>query len=107
MNSAKSLRRRALAALKIVDDLDDADVDEGASPGDLTHDKLQEAASNIKDVEQKARMLIGRFLGEDERLTALKRRLRQEILKELLDVVNSFVDPSTYQKIRRQLARDG
>jgi hypothetical protein len=58
-------------------------------------------------VEQKARMLIGRFLGEDERLTALKRRLREEILKELLDVVNSFVEPGTYQKIRRQLARGG
>jgi hypothetical protein len=107
MNSAKSLRKRALSALKIVDDLDDTEIDEGAGPEALTQNKLQEAASSIQDVEQTARMLIGRFLGEDERLTALKQRLRQEILKELLDVVNSFVDPGTYQKIRRQLARDG
>ena len=52
-------------------------------------------------------MLIGRVLGDDVGLAALKRRLRQEILSELLDVVNSFVDPNTYQKIRRQLARAG
>jgi hypothetical protein len=50
-------------------------------------------------------MLVGRFLDEDERLTALKSRLRQEILQELLDVVNAFVDPSTYQKIKRQLTK--
>ena len=107
MNSAKSLRKRALTALKIVDDLDDTDIDEGASPSELTHNKLREATSNIQGVEQTARMLIGRVLGDDVGLAALKRRLRQEILSELLDVVNSFVDPNTYQKIRRQLARAG
>jgi hypothetical protein len=48
-------------------------------------------------------MLIGRFLGEDERVTALKRRLREEIVRELLDIVNPFVDPGTYQKIRRKI----
>jgi hypothetical protein len=66
---------------------------------------LQDAAKSVESIESQARMLVGRFLDEDERLTALKSRLRQEILQELLDVVNAFVDPSTYQKIKRQLSK--
>jgi hypothetical protein len=50
-------------------------------------------------------MLIKWFLEEDERIAALKARLRQEIVQELLDIVNAYVDPGTYQRIRRQLTR--
>ena len=32
-------------------------------------------------------MLVGRFLEEDDKLTALKARLREEILQEVLDVI--------------------
>ena len=50
-------------------------------------------------------MLIGRFLGEDDRIAALKSRLRQEIVQEVLDIVSAYVDPTTYQAIKRHLAR--
>jgi hypothetical protein len=66
---------------------------------------LQDAAKSVETVETQARMLVGRFLGEDDKLTVLKARLREEILQEVLDVVNAFVDPATYQKIRRQLLK--
>jgi hypothetical protein len=101
MNNARRLRRRAASALKRVGDLDDTAIDLGEPQVQLNF--LQEAAKNVETVESQARMLIGRFLGEDDRITALKRRLREEIVKELLDVVNLFVDPGTYQKIRRKL----
>jgi Histidine kinase-, DNA gyrase B-, and HSP90-like ATPase len=101
MISARRLRRRAAAALKIVGDLDDTAIDLGEPQ--VQSNFLQEAAKNVETVENQARMLIGRFLDEDDRITALKCRLREEILRELLDVVNLFVDPGTYQKIRRRL----
>ncbi|WP_316197814.1 ATP-binding protein [Bradyrhizobium sp. SZCCHNS2002] len=104
MNSARRLRRRAVSALKIVDDLDATAVDDG-KPKDQRSVVLQDAAKSVETVETQARMLVGRFLGEDDKLTALKARLREEILQEVLDVVNAFVDPATYQKIRRQLLK--
>jgi len=58
-------------------------------------------------LKSQARMLIGQFLDEDERLAALKERLRQQIVEELLDIVQAFVDTGTYQKIRRQLTKEG
>jgi len=105
MTTARRLRRRATSALKVVDDLDEVAVDEGQPRSELKATTLQQAAKNVEAVESQARMLIGRFLGEDERIAALKARLRQEIVQELLDIVNAFVDPSTYQKIRRQLIK--
>jgi hypothetical protein len=105
MNSAKNLRRRATSALKMVGDLDDTAIEMGDPKEELKARALLEAAKNVEIIESQARMLIGRFLGEDERLTALKQRLRQEIVQELLDVVNVFVDPETYQKIKRQITK--
>jgi len=104
MITAKRLRRRASTALKTIGDIDATLVDEG-KPKEQSAVSLRDAAKSVESVESQARMLVGRFLDEDERLTALKSRLRQEILQELLDVVNAFVDPSTYQKIKRQLTK--
>ncbi|MCC8971723.1 hypothetical protein [Bradyrhizobium brasilense] len=66
---------------------------------------LKDAAKSVESVETQARMLVRRFLDEDDKLTALKARLREEILQGVLDVVNAYVDPATYQKIKRQLTR--
>jgi hypothetical protein len=62
-------------------------------------------AKNVDSVESQAKMLIGRFLDEDERIVGLRARLRQEIIQEVLDIVNAFVDPTTYQSIRRHLTK--
>ncbi|WP_168325577.1 ATP-binding protein [Rhizobium leguminosarum] len=102
MNTAKRLRRRASSALKVVGYVDEAIVEEG-DPEEQKTTSLEEAARAVETVETQARMMIGKFLDEDERLTGLKARLREEVLQELLDVVNLFVDPATYQKIRRQI----
>ncbi|MBY2941831.1 hypothetical protein HFN97_20540 [Rhizobium laguerreae] len=104
MNTAKRLRRRASSALKVVADIDEVIVEEG----DATDQKsltLGDAARAVETVETQARMMIGKFLGEDERLTGLKSRLREEVLQEVLDVINLFVDPATYQKIKKQLLK--
>jgi Histidine kinase-, DNA gyrase B-, and HSP90-like ATPase len=105
MNTAKRLRRRAAAALKAVGDLDDTTVEMGGRKDELHAAALQEAARTVETVESNARMLVGQFLGEDERLSALKHRLRQEVVAEVLDIVGVFVDPQTYQKIKRQLLK--
>jgi hypothetical protein len=105
MNSAKRLRRRAAAALKFVADLDEAAVETEVNKSETTGKELEQATKDVESVESQARMLIGRFLDEDQRLSALKQRLRQEIIVELLDIVNAFVDPATYQKIKRQLTK--
>jgi len=102
MNTAKRLRRRASSALKLVDDLDEVTVEEG-NPEQQKTVTLGDAARAVETVEVQARMMIGKFLDEDERLTGLKARLRDEVLQEVLDVVNVFVDPGTYQKIKRRL----
>lgn len=102
MNTAKRLRRRAASALKVVSDLDETVVAEG-QPHQQRALALQEAARTVENVETQARMLVGRFLGEEERLAGLRARIRQEVLDEVLDVVNAFVEPGVYQKIKRQL----
>jgi molecular chaperone HtpG len=106
MNSAKRLRRRAASRLKLMGDLEDTVVDL-SEPKRLTAAELQEAARSVEEVEAQARLLIGQFLSEDQRIDALKQRLRQEIVNELLDIVNPFVDPATYQRIRRRLLKTG
>ncbi|EHK55618.1 hypothetical protein [Allomesorhizobium alhagi] len=101
MHTAKRLRRRASSALKLVDDLDEVTVEEG-DPEQQKTVTLGDAARAVETVEAQARMMIGKFLDEDERLTGLKARLRDERLQEVLDVVNVFVAPGTYQKIKRR-----
>jgi molecular chaperone HtpG len=105
MYAAKRLRRKAASALKSVEDVDETSLDTGKSQKELIAEEMREAAKAVDDVESQARMLIGQILTEDVRVDALKRRLRQEIIKEVLDIVNLFVDPSTYQKIKRRLER--
>ena len=104
MNTAKRLRRRAASTLKIVSDLDETAVDDG-QPQQQRSPALHDAVRSVETVESQARMLVGRFLEEEERLEGLRTRIRQEVLEELLDVVNAFVEPGVYQKIRRRLLR--
>ena len=102
MNTAKRLRRRAASALKVVTDLDETAVADG-QPQQQRSPALQDAVRSVESVETQARMLVGRYLGEEERLEGLRMRIRQEVLEELLDIVNAFVEPGVYQKIRRHL----
>ena len=106
MHAAKRLRRKAAAALKSISDVDETAIEMGSRREDQRAPDLVEAAGNIESVETEARMLIGQFLAEDERLTALKRRIRQQLIEELLEIVNAFVNASTYQKIKRQLIQN-
>ena len=104
MNSAKRLRRRASGLLKVVDELDEATVDMGQQE-DRKAVALREAAKDVEAIEDQGKMLMGQVLSEEERLTGLKGRLRQEILHELLDIVNAFVDSTTYHRIKEKLNR--
>ena len=106
MNTAKRLRRRAASTLKIVTDLDETAVADG-EPLQQCSPALQDAVRNVESVESQARMLVGQFLGEEERLEGLRARIRQEVLEELLDVVNAFVEPGVYRRIRRKLLDSG
>jgi hypothetical protein len=84
------------------------DVDEAVADGDLAEPAkaqalLREASRNVETVETQARMLIGRYLDDDEKVAGLRARIRQELMAEMLDIVNAYVDPATYQSIRRRL----
>ncbi len=104
MNTAKRLRRRAASALKVVSDLDETAVADGEPQKQIAL-ALEDAARSVDSVETQARMLVGRFLGEEERLASLRARIRQEVLDEALGVVKAFVEPGVYQKIKRQLLK--
>ena len=105
MNNARRLRRKTARALKIAAEHDDTAIDIEEPGVRRIEEQLQDASRNVESVESQAKMLIGRFLDEDDRIEALKLRLRQEIVKEVLDIVNAYVDPSTYQAIKRHLAK--
>jgi Histidine kinase-, DNA gyrase B-, and HSP90-like ATPase len=109
MNEAKRLRRRAAKGLKTVAELEEVAEDAGddAILESKSHkeERLLEASKNVEIVESQAKMLIGRFLDQDDRIAGLRARLRQEVVQEVLDIVNAYVDPSTYQAIRKHLLR--
>ena len=105
MNNARRLRRKTARALKIANEHDDTVSEIESDDLHPSEVRLQEAVKSVDSVELQAKMLIGRFLGEDDRIAALKSRLRQEIVQEVLDIVSAYVDPTTYQAIKRHLAR--
>ncbi len=100
--NAKKLRRTTAAALKTVGDIDDAllDQDNGAS---TSRAALLEASRNVDGVEAQDRMLLGRYLDDDEKMSGLRARIRQEVINEVLEVVSAHVEPAVYQTIRRRL----
>jgi hypothetical protein len=105
MNNARRLRRKTAKALKIANEHDDTVSETALEDLHLTEERLQEASKDVESVETQAKMLIGRFLDDNERIAALRARLRQEIVQEVLDIVSAHVDPTTYQAIKRHLAK--
>jgi hypothetical protein len=107
MAEARRWRKKANSALRYAADLDATSEEEEAEPPKSSAPALQEAVRRVDDVEDRARMLIGRFIGEDDKIEALKSRIREEIVQEVLALINPFVDPATYQKIRQRLKTGG
>ena len=104
LSAAKRHRRKIARLRKIVSDLDEGAVEEGEGINQKTT-ILQEAADDIGGAEEKARLLMGQTLGEQELVEGLKSRLREQLIRDVLDVVNAFVDSSSYQKIKDRLYR--
>ncbi len=100
--TAKKLRRTTAAALKIVGDVEDALSDHGDTAS-ASKAALQEASRNVDSVEAQAKMLLGRYLDDDEKMAGVRVRIRQELINEVLEVISAYVDPSVYQTIRRRL----
>ena len=104
LSAAKRHRRKIARLRKIVSDLDEGAVEEGEGINQKTT-ILQEAADDIGGAEEKARLLMGQTLDEQELVEGLKARLREQLIRDVLDVVNAFVDSSSYQKIKDRLYR--
>lgn len=103
LTKARRLRRNASSALKVANSVD-ATVAEGKELGPKSNVAvLQEAAKDVEAIESQARMLIGRFMDDDEKIAALRARIRSELMEEVLAIVNAHVDPPTYQAIRKRL----
>lgn len=103
LTTARRLRRKTTSALKVAGSIAEtisAETDTQAVSQVMT---LQEANHDIESIESKARMLIGRFMDDDEKTVALRARIREELTVQMLEIVNAYVDPATYQAIRRRL----
>lgn len=105
MQNARRLRQKASSALRVVAELDEGAAEDESGRFGIKTSTLQEATKTVEVVESQARMLIGRFLDDDDKIEGLRARLRQEVVEEVLAVVSAFVDHATYQKIRRQLLK--
>lgn len=103
LTTARRLRRNASSALKVAGDVDEtnAEATERAPPSNVA--ALEDATRNVESIESQARMLIGRFMDDDEKIASLRARIREEVIEEMLAIVNAYVDPPTYQAIRRRL----
>jgi molecular chaperone HtpG len=103
LTKARRIRRNATAALKVASSVD-ATLEEGKELGPNSNvGQLQDAAKDVEAIESQARMLIGRFMEDDEKIASLRARIRSELIEEVLAIVNAHVDPPTYQAIRRSL----
>ena len=105
MTTAKRLRRRALAAKKRYPDAAAAVavVDGAAEVPALT--ALENATKDVEEVETLARMLLGQQLESGGKLDALKARVREQAIQEVLDVVQVYVDSATFQRIKKHVLR--
>jgi hypothetical protein len=101
MAAAKRLRKKAVTSLKTVQDVSAASEDETAAPAAPS---LRDAVQTVESVEFQTTALLGRVLGDDGKLEGLRARIRTELLQDLLDIVKNYVDPQTFQRIRRDLS---
>ncbi|MGJ7567804.1 ATP-binding protein [Variovorax sp. GB1R11] len=105
MTKAKRLRRRALAAKKRYPDASAAVAVVAGAGSVPSLAALEDAAKAVEDVETSARMLLGQQLDDNGRLDALKARVREQAIREVLDVVQVYVDAPTFQRIKKHVLR--
>lgn len=109
MAQAKRLRRRALTAQKRYPEAASGVVlggDAGAAAPTVPKlAALENATKVVEEVENAARMLLGQIMDDGGKLDALKARVREQTIQEVLDVVQQFVDVPTFQRIRKALSR--
>jgi hypothetical protein len=115
MHTAKRLRQSVFSALKSVEEIDETSLDDEpevldaespeAAGRELVAERAQEAARSVESIETQALELMGYLVTDNMGIDALRLRIRQEAIQEILDVVNLFVDAGTYQRIKRQLEK--
>jgi len=109
MGQAKRLRRRALTAQKRYPDAASGVTlgFDGTTPATTVPKlaALESAAKVVEEVENSARMLLGQVMDDGGKLDALKDRVREQTVREVLDVVQLFVDVPTFQRIRKAVYR--
>ena len=102
-----------MSALKDADD-----VDETASKSDMPdevkkqNDRLEPqskaellkiALGDVRTIESGAQNLLARSLKGDVGATALRKRLREEFLIDVLGVLESYLDTETFQLVKQKL----
>ncbi len=103
MSKARRLRRKTATALKVAGDVDALAAQDGTTAPAGNVAALRDATREVEAIESQARMLIGRFMDDDEKSAALRSRIREELIQEVLEVVQAYVDPQTYQAVRKRL----
>ena len=105
MTTAKRLRRRALAAKKRYPDAAAAVAVVNGAGSVPPLAALEDATKAVEEVETSARLLLGQLPDDGGRLDALKARVREQAIREVLDVVQVYVDATTFQRIKKHVLR--
>ena len=106
LHEAKSLRGKCRNSLKKVSDADAVLADEGENKRQL-RERLRNATVAVETAENQARGLIGSMLDSDsdERVRSLRKRLRKELIEEILDLLRPQLETSTYHRIANILQK--
>jgi molecular chaperone HtpG len=105
MTQAKRLRRRVLSAQKRYQDVAIV-VTEHEGAGIIPSIAvIEDASKSVEEVESAAKMMMGWLPDQDEKLESLKARIREHTIREILDVVQVYVDASAFQRIKKHIQR--
>lgn len=105
MTQAKRLRRRAISAQKRHSDISIVLTEEDGAGSVPSIAVLDDAAKTVEEIEHAARMMMGSLPDQDEKFESLKARVREQAIREVLDVVQVYVDASTFQRIKKHVRR--
>ena len=106
LTTAKTTRRNAMRALNQAAEATTAAAnEEDVAAAERVADVLRERLGEVEDVEMNARLLVGRFTDEEERLASLRARLREEVVGEVMAILKHLVSLDVAQQVRRELER--
>lgn len=106
MATAKTTRRNTVRALNQASEAFSSAVnDEEAAAAEQVANALRERLDEVEGVETNARLLVGRFTDDEDRLASLRARLREEVVGEVMAILKHLVSIEVVEQVRHELER--